>query len=52
MPKPPQNHLDPRQPLVVDTTKLPRQPGATSALRRVVPAPADLGLELISVPTG
>jgi DUF177 domain-containing protein len=52
MPKPPQNHLDPRQPLVVDTTKLPRQPGATRALNRVVPAPADLGLELISVPEG
>jgi uncharacterized protein len=52
MPKPPQNHLDPRQPLVVDTTKLPRQPGATRALQRVIPAPADLGLELISVPEG
>jgi uncharacterized protein len=52
MPKPPQNHLDPRQPLVVDTTKLPRQPGATRALKRVVPAPADLGVELISVPEG
>ncbi len=49
MPKYPQNHLDPRQPLVVDTTKLPRQPGATRALKRVVPAPPDLGLELISV---
>jgi uncharacterized protein len=52
MPKYPQNHLDPRQPLVVDTTKLPRQPGATRALKRVVPAPEDLGLELISVPVG
>jgi uncharacterized protein len=52
MPKSPQNHLDPRQPLVVDTTKLPRQPGATRALKRVVPAPKDLGLELISVPEG
>ena len=52
MPKHTQNHLDPRQPLVVDTTRLPRQPGATRALKRVVPAPADLGLELISVPTG
>ncbi|GGL10835.1 YceD family protein [Mangrovihabitans endophyticus] len=52
MPKHPQNHLDPRQPLVVDTTKLPRQPGATRALQRVIPAPADLGLELISVPEG
>ena len=50
MPKSPQSHLDPRQPLVVDTTKLPRQPGATRALIRTVPAPADLGLELISVP--
>jgi uncharacterized protein len=52
MPKSPQSHLDPRQPLVVDTTKLPRQPGATRALKRVVPASADLGLELISVPVG
>jgi uncharacterized protein len=52
MPKSPQSHLDPRQPLVVDTTKLPRQPGATRALQRVIPAPANLGLELISVPPG
>ncbi|MEU4687810.1 DUF177 domain-containing protein [Actinoplanes sp. NPDC023714] len=52
MPKSPQSHLDPRQPLVVDTTKLPRQPGATRALSRVVPAPADLGLELITVAEG
>jgi uncharacterized protein len=49
MPKTPQSHLDPRQPLVVDTTKLPRQPGATHALTRSVPAPKDLGLELIQV---
>ena len=52
MAKYPQNHLDPRQPLVVDTTKLPRQPGATRALKRVVAAPADLGLDLIKVPEG
>src|SRR5262245_27309409 len=53
MPKTPQqNHLDHRMPLVVDTTKLPRQPGATRALSKVVPAPADLGLELIKVPEG
>ena len=52
MPKSPQSHLDPRQPLVVDTTKLPRQPGATRALKRSVPASEDLRLELISVPTG
>jgi uncharacterized protein len=51
MPKMPQHsHLDPRQPLVVDTTKLPRQPGATRALKRTVPAPENLGVELISVP--
>jgi uncharacterized protein len=52
MPKSPQSHLDPRQPLVVDTTKLPRQPGATRALQRVIPAPAELGLALIRVPEG
>src|SRR3954449_2427506 len=52
MPKHPQNHLDTRQPLVVDTTKLPRQPGATRALKRVTPAPANLNLELIGVPEG
>jgi DUF177 domain-containing protein len=53
MPRTPQqNHLDPRQPLVVDTTKLPRQPGATRALKRSVPAPHELGLELIKVPEG
>jgi len=52
MPKSPQSHLDPRQPLVVDTTKLPRQPGATRALKRVVPAPEALGLELIAIPKG
>jgi uncharacterized protein len=45
-------HLDPRQPLVVDTTTLPRQPGVTRAVKRVVPAPSALGVELISVPEG
>jgi uncharacterized protein len=39
-------------PLVLDTRELPRQPGAMRTLKRVVPAPADLGLELISVSTG
>jgi uncharacterized protein len=52
MTKSAQKHLDPRMPFVVDTTKLPRQPGATRALTRVVPAPEDLGLELIGVPAG
>ncbi|GIF18613.1 uncharacterized protein BJ973_008428 [Actinoplanes tereljensis] len=52
MPKSPKSHLNPRQPLVVDTTKLPRQPGATRALKQVIPAPADLSLEMISVREG
>lgn len=45
-------HLDPRAPLVLDTRDLPRRPGAMRALRRTVPAPKDLGLELIGVPEG
>src|SRR3954454_3694331 len=46
------NHLDPRAPLVLDTRDLPRSPGSTRAHREVVPAPKDLGLELIGVPEG
>ena len=46
------NHLDPRAPLVLDTRDLPRSPGSMRELRRVVPAPEDLGLELIGVPLG
>jgi uncharacterized protein len=45
-------HLDPRSPLVLDTRDLPRRPGAMRAMRRVVPAPKDLGLELVVVPEG
>jgi uncharacterized protein len=45
-------HLDPRAPLVLDTKDLPRSPGAMRALERVVPAPENLGLELIGVPAG
>ncbi|HET9518688.1 MAG TPA: DUF177 domain-containing protein [Actinoplanes sp.] len=52
MPKYPQSHLDPKLPLVLDTRDLPRQPGSTRALTRVVPAPSDLGGELIAVPEG
>lgn len=44
--------LNPRAPLVFDTRDLPRRPGAMRTLTRTVPAPADLGLELISVPQG
>jgi uncharacterized protein len=52
MPKYPKSHLDPRLPLVLDTRDLPRQPGSVRALTRVVPAPKDLGGELIAVPEG
>jgi uncharacterized protein len=52
MPKYPQSHLDPKLPLVLDARDLPRQPGSTRALKRVVPAPKDLGGELIVVPEG
>ena len=52
MPKQPQIHLDPRLPLVLDTRDLPRQPGVQRAVKRVVPAPKDLGVELIAVPEG
>jgi uncharacterized protein len=45
-------HLDPRSPLVLDTRDLPRRPGALRVVERSVPAPADLGLELIGVPPG
>jgi uncharacterized protein len=44
--------LNPRSPLVLDTRDLPRRPGAMRAIDRVVPAPADLGVELIGVPEG
>jgi uncharacterized protein len=45
-------HLDPRAPLVLDTRDLPRRPGAMRVVNRTVPAPGDLGLELIRVPQG
>jgi uncharacterized protein len=48
----PVHQLDPRAPLVLDTRDLPRRPGAMRTVKRTVPAPADLGLALISVPTG
>jgi uncharacterized protein len=52
MPQHPQIHLDPRSPLVLDTRDLPRRPGVMRTVERVVKAPADLGLELVRVPTG
>ncbi|MFV2100415.1 YceD family protein [Micromonospora sp. LOL_024] len=52
MPKNSPNSLDPRSPLVLDTRELPRRPGALRTVERVVPAPSDLGVELIGVPEG
>lgn len=52
MPNHPVHHLDARAPLVLDIRDLPRSPGAMRELRRTVPAPADLGLELVGVPQG
>jgi len=45
-------HLDVRAPLVLDTRDLLRRPGVQRALSRVVPAPKDLGVEMIGVPEG
>ena len=52
MPKHSSSQLNPKAPLVLDTRELPRRPGAMRTVQRVVPAPADLGLELIGVPEG
>jgi uncharacterized protein len=52
MPEHSTKHLDPRAPLILDTRELPRRPGALRTHARVVPAPADLGVEMIGVPEG
>ncbi|GIJ07136.1 DUF177 domain-containing protein [Micromonospora andamanensis] len=52
MPKNSPTSLDPRSPLVLDTRELPRRPGVLRTVARVVPAPSDLGVELIGVPEG
>jgi uncharacterized protein len=44
--------LNPRDPLVIDTRELGRRPGSMRRIERTVPAPADLGLELIGVAVG
>jgi uncharacterized protein len=46
------NHLDPRSPLVFDTTSLGRRPGSMERVQRTVEAPADLGTDVIAVPEG
>ncbi|WP_052852032.1 YceD family protein [Streptomyces avicenniae] len=42
--------LDHRAPLVFDTRELGRRPGSLKRVSRTVPAPADLGIEVIAVP--
>jgi uncharacterized protein len=44
--------LDPRAPLVLDTRELGRRPGSQRQEKRTVPAPADLGIEVLRVPEG
>ena len=46
------NRLDPRAPLVLDTRELGRRPGSMRELERTVPAPADLGIEVLGVAEG
>ena len=48
----PAPRLDPRQPLVIDTRELGRRPGSMRKLELKVPAPAQIGVGLISVPDG
>jgi DUF177 domain-containing protein len=46
------SNLDPRAPLVLDTRELGRRPGSQHKVSRSVPAPADLGIEVLRVPEG
>ena len=46
------NSLDPRAPLVLDTRELGRRPGSQREVTLTVPAPADLGIEVLGVAEG
>ena len=46
------NTLDPRSPLVLDTHELGRRPGSMRTVQRTVPAPEDLGTDVIGIPAG
>jgi uncharacterized protein len=46
------SRLDPRAPLVVDTRDLGRRAGSMLKAATTVPAPPDLGLDVIGVPEG
>jgi uncharacterized protein len=47
-----QRHAGERSPLVFDLRELGRRAGSLREYRRSVPAPADLGLDLVGVPEG
>lgn len=49
---PVQHHLDRRSPLVLEVHELGRGAGSTKVIQKTVPAPADLGIEVIGVPQG
>ena len=44
--------IDPRDPFVIDTRTLGRRPGSMRKDSYAVPAPADLGVEMVGVPEG
>jgi uncharacterized protein len=46
------DHLNPRSPLVFDTSTLGRRPGSMERVQRTVEAPSDLGTDVIAVPQG
>jgi uncharacterized protein len=46
------NRLDPRSPLVFDTTALGRRPGTMDQVSRTVEAPSDFGTDVIAVKEG
>ncbi|WP_344918105.1 YceD family protein [Streptosporangium oxazolinicum] len=43
-------HLDPRAPWVISTHDLGRRPGSMRRVNLALPAPADIGVEMIGVP--
>ncbi len=44
--------LDPRSPLVINTHELGRRPGSMRRIELAVPAPGDVGIEVLGVPEG
>jgi len=48
----PLTSLDPRAPLVLDTRELGRRPGSQREVTTSVPAPAELGIDVLRVPEG